>query len=99
MCCRLRGGGSLDLRARLCGHAHRRQPGPPIGRPGSGVLGQSKGAMESGGGRAKGKGKGESGAGKGRGAEAWEGRGRAPREKPEAAKEKRTRERLVLGRV
>lgn len=74
MCCRLRGGGSLDLRARLCGHAHRRQPGSPIGRPGSGVLGQSKGAMESGGGRAKGKGKGESGAGKGLGAGAWEGR-------------------------
>jgi hypothetical protein len=58
MCCRLRGGGSLDLRARLYGHAHRRQPGPPIGRPGSGVLSQSKGTMESGGRKSERKGEG-----------------------------------------
>lgn len=49
MRCRLRGGGSLGLRARLRGHAHRRRLGSPIGPPASGALGQSKGAMESGG--------------------------------------------------
>lgn len=58
MCCRLRGGGSLDLRARLCGHAHHRQPATPIGRPGSGALGQSKGAMEKRGRKRKRKGEG-----------------------------------------
>lgn len=92
MCCRLRGGGSLDLRARLCGHAHRRQLGSPIGPPGSGALGQSKGAMESGGGSAKGKGKGESGTGKGPGAGAREGRSVVRREKLEEAKERQTRQ-------
>lgn len=73
MCCRLRGGGGLDLRARLRGHAHRRQPGPPIGRPASGALGQSKGAMESGGRKRKRQGEGRAWDRKGPGRRGWGG--------------------------